>query len=108
MAGYTVAVIDKEAMELGAGNFSKIDRSAFVFAVLDGTDVDSGTSAEIGYACARGKKVVGYRGDFRMSADAGACTVNLQVEAAIELAGGHAHQDMDNAVSELVVLASGP
>ena len=38
-------------------------------AVLDGTDVDSGTAAEIGYAFARGKLIVGYRGDFRLSAD---------------------------------------
>ena len=34
-----------------------------VVAVLDGADVDSGTAAEIGYAFARGKLIVGYRGD---------------------------------------------
>ena len=57
-------------------------------AVLDGTDVDSGTAAEIGYAFARGKLIVGYRGDFRLSADNEGSTVNLQVEYFIRASGG--------------------
>ena len=59
-----------------------------MFAVLDGTDVDSGTAAEIGYAFARGKKILGYRGDFRLSADNEGATVNLQVEYFIRESGG--------------------
>ena len=57
-------------------------------AVLDGADVDSGTAAEIGYAFARGKLIVGYRGDFRLSADNEGGTVNLQVEYFIRESGG--------------------
>ena len=74
--------------EIGAGNTRAIDRSDAVFAVLDGVDVDSGTAAEIGYAFARGKPILGYRGDFRLSADNEGSTVNLQVEYFIRKSGG--------------------
>jgi nucleoside 2-deoxyribosyltransferase len=56
--------------------------------VLDGTDVDSGTASEIGYAYARGKLIVGYRGDFRLSSDNEGGIVNLQVEHFIRASGG--------------------
>lgn len=74
--------------EIAAVNRAAIDRADGVIAVLDGTDVDSGTAAEIGYAFARGKLVVGYRGDFRLSADNEGSTVNLQVEFFIRESGG--------------------
>ena len=61
---------------------------ALILAVLDGTDVDSGTAAEIGYAFAKGKPILGYRGDFRLSADNDGSTVNLQVEYFIRQSGG--------------------
>lgn len=59
-----------------------------MLAVLDGPDADSGTVAEIGYAFARGKKIVGYRGDFRLAGDNVGSTVNLQVEHLIEASSG--------------------
>src|SRR5262245_46151779 len=65
--------------EMGATNRAAIDRAHGMIAILDGVDVDSGTAAEIGYAFARGKLIVGYRGDFRLSADNEGSTVNLQV-----------------------------
>jgi nucleoside 2-deoxyribosyltransferase len=74
--------------QIGATNRAAIDRAQAVFAVLDGTDVDSGTAAEIGYAFARGKKILGYRGDFRLSADNDGAMVNLQVEYFIRESGG--------------------
>jgi nucleoside 2-deoxyribosyltransferase len=74
--------------EMGATNRAAIDASDGVVAILDGTDVDSGTAAEIGYAFARGKLIVGYRGDFRLSADNEGSTVNLQVEFFIHESGG--------------------
>ncbi|MEH2513475.1 nucleoside 2-deoxyribosyltransferase [Nitrobacteraceae bacterium AZCC 1564] len=55
---------------------------------LDGVDVDSGTAAEIGYGFARGKRIIGYRGDFRLSADNEGSIVNLQVEYFIRASGG--------------------
>ena len=74
--------------EIGARNRSAIDGARAVVAVLDGVDVDSGTAAEIGYAFARGKLIVGYRGDFRLSADNEGGAVNLQVEYFIRESGG--------------------
>jgi nucleoside 2-deoxyribosyltransferase len=75
-------------VEIGGNNRAAIDRCDLVFAVLDGTDVDSGTAAEIGYAFAKGKPIIGYRGDFRLSADNDGSTVNLQVEYFIRQSGG--------------------
>lgn len=69
-------------------NSNAIDRADAVLAVLDGTDVDSGTAAEIGYAFGRHKPILGYRGDFRISADNEGATVNLQVEYFIRQSGG--------------------
>lgn len=74
--------------EIGRLNTSEIDKCDLVLAVLDGTDVDSGTAAEVGYAYARGKKILGYRGDLRLSADNEGSTVNLQVEYFIRESGG--------------------
>jgi nucleoside 2-deoxyribosyltransferase len=73
---------------IGAKNAALIDAADMVLAVLDGTDVDSGTAAEIGYAFARGRPILGYRGDFRLSADNEGSTVNLQVEYFITASGG--------------------
>lgn len=75
-------------MEIARKNAEAIDACDAILAVLDGADVDSGTAAEIGYAAARGKPIVGYRGDFRLSADNEGATVNLQVEFFIVTSGG--------------------
>jgi nucleoside 2-deoxyribosyltransferase len=84
-------------VEIGGNNRAAIDRCDLVFAVLDGVDVDSGTAAEIGYAFAKGKPILGYRGDFRLSADNEGSIVNLQVEYFIRQSGG----DIITAVAEL-------
>jgi nucleoside 2-deoxyribosyltransferase len=89
-------------LEMGATNRAAIDRAHGVVAVLDGTDVDSGTAAEIGYAFARGKFIVGYRGDFRLSADNEGSVVNLQVEYFIRASGGtivERHEDLGPALA---------
>jgi nucleoside 2-deoxyribosyltransferase len=75
-------------VEIGSNNRAGIDRCDLVFAVLDGVDVDSGTASEIGYAFAKGKPILGYRGDFRLSADNEGSIVNLQVEYFIRQSGG--------------------
>lgn len=74
--------------QIGKTNRNAIDGADALVAVLDGVDVDSGTAAEIGYAYARGKPIVGYRGDFRLSADNIGSIVNLQVEYFIQASGG--------------------
>ena len=89
--------------EMGATNRAAID-VATALAVLDGVDVDSGTAAEIGYAFARGKLIVGYRGDFRLSADNEGSTVNLQVEYFIRESGGtivERYEDLEPALAPL-------
>jgi nucleoside 2-deoxyribosyltransferase len=75
-------------VEIGTSNRAAIDACDLVFAVLDGVDVDSGTAAEIGYAFAKAKPIIGYRGDFRLAADNEGSTVNLQVEYFIRASGG--------------------
>jgi len=74
--------------EIGANNRAAIDDARGIVAILDGADVDSGTAAEIGYAFARGKLIVGYRGDSRVSADNEGGVINLQVEYFIRQSGG--------------------
>jgi nucleoside 2-deoxyribosyltransferase len=74
--------------EIARNNQAAIDRCDALLAVLDGTDVDGGTAAEIGYAFARGKPIIGYRGDFRLAADNEGSIVNLQVEYFIRQSGG--------------------
>ena len=89
---------------IGETNQAAIDRAHGVVAVLDGVDVDSGTAAEIGYAFARGKLIVGYRGDFRLSADNEGSLVNLQVEFFILRSGGRIverYQDLGPALQPL-------
>lgn len=74
--------------EIAETNRRAIERADAVVAVLDGSDVDSGTAAEIGFAFARGKRIVGYRSDFRRTGDNEGATVNLQVEYFIRASGG--------------------
>jgi len=74
--------------EIGRNNKKAIDKSDVLLAILDGSDVDSGTAAEIGYAFGRGKRILGYRGDFRLSADNEGSVVNVQVEYFILASGG--------------------
>jgi len=75
-------------VEIGRNNQEGLDKCDLVLAILDGTDVDSGTAAEIGYAFARGKIIFGYRGDFRLASDNEGSLVNLQVEYFIHKSGG--------------------
>jgi len=54
-----------------------IKKSDIILAVLDGTDADSGTSFEAGYALALGKKIIGLRTDFRNTGDDGGLNLML-------------------------------
>jgi Nucleoside 2-deoxyribosyltransferase len=87
--------------EIGESNKNAIDESDGIVAVLDGTDVDSGTAAEIGYGFAKGKPIFGYRGDFRLSADNEGGIVNLQVEYFIRASGGTIITEIDKLHGEL-------
>jgi len=88
----------------GVYNRELLDMCRAVFAVLDGTDVDSGTASEIGYACALGRPVTAWRSDLRMTGDNAGCVVNLQVQHFIESSGGAVHTDLGAAVEALRVV----
>jgi nucleoside 2-deoxyribosyltransferase len=88
-------------------NASMIASCDAVFAVLDGTDVDSGTAAEIGYACALGRPVVGWRGDLRSAGDNEGAVVNLQVQWFVERSGGRIERTLEAALDALVEVAGG-
>ncbi len=64
-------------------NEAAIMNSDIIVAVIDGTDVDSGTAWEIGFAYARGKPIFGLRTDFRTLGIEGA--VNLMIERSVVL-----------------------
>ncbi len=64
-------------------NLKAIDNSDLLVAVVDGTDVDSGTAWESGYAYARGTPVFGLRTEFRTLGIEG--TVNLMIERSVVL-----------------------
>ena len=72
---------------IGRRNTQLIHQAHGVVAVLDGADVDSGTAAEIGYATALGRWVLGYRGDRRPRGDTPGALVNLQVEYFVRMKG---------------------
>lgn len=88
----------------GAHNAQLIRDAAAVLAVLDGPDVDSGTAAEVGFAAALGRPVVGWRSDLRASGDNEATVVNLQVEYFIKVSGGAVFRQLDAAVDALAEL----
>lgn len=46
-------------------DLKKLEEASIIVALLDGSDVDSGTAVEIGYAFARGKKILGLLTDLR-------------------------------------------
>jgi nucleoside 2-deoxyribosyltransferase len=56
-----------------------IDWSDLVVACMDGPDPDSGTAWECGYAFGKGKPVVCYRTDFRITGDTKGAPYNLML-----------------------------
>jgi nucleoside 2-deoxyribosyltransferase len=90
---------------LGARNASLIKNSALLLAVLDGCDVDSGTSAEIGFASGLGHPIIGLRTDVRRTGDNDAAVVNLQVLYFIEQTGGGVFNNLDSAIAALSEVA---
>jgi nucleoside 2-deoxyribosyltransferase len=84
--------------QLGAANEELIRTADALLAILDGTDVDSGTAAEIGFAAALGHPTVGLRLDTRRTGDNAGVTVNLQVEHWLTLG---VHRTLDAAMMAL-------
>jgi nucleoside 2-deoxyribosyltransferase len=84
----TIKKLHEINQQIGENNAELIRTSDVVLAYLNGPDVDSGTAAEIGYAYGLGKKIYGFRDDFRLSGDNYGSKVNLQVEYFINASGG--------------------
>jgi uncharacterized protein (DUF952 family)/nucleoside 2-deoxyribosyltransferase len=93
---------------LGAANAASIESADAVLAVLDGSDVDSGTAAEIGFAAARGRLIVGLRTDTRETGDNEAAVVNLQILYFIEISGGRVITTVADAVAALSAASTHP
>jgi nucleoside 2-deoxyribosyltransferase len=56
-----------------------LDWADMIVACMDGPDPDSGTAWECGYAYAKGKPIVCYRTDFRISGDTEGSPYNLML-----------------------------
>jgi nucleoside 2-deoxyribosyltransferase len=82
-----LAAFARLAQQIGAANESAIRECDIILAVLDGTEVDSGCAAELGFAMAIGKRCFGLRTDWRDSGEFG-LPMNLQVLHFIEKSGG--------------------
>jgi nucleoside 2-deoxyribosyltransferase len=89
---------------VGEANEAMLRACDGVLAVLDGSDVDSGTAAEVGFACALGRPVVGWRSDVRAAGDNPGAIVNLQVEWFIERSGGRIERTLAAALDALVAV----
>lgn len=99
-------LLRKEAWKLldfkmGERNAIGIERAKGIVAILDGIDVDSGTAGEIGYGSAQGKKILGYKGDFRLTSENEGTLVNLQVEYFIKRNGGKIITSLDELIPAL-------
>ena len=94
----------KADMIIGRNNQKGIDAADIVIACLDGVDMDSGTAAEIGYAFAKGKKIFGYRSDFRNAGDNPGTQVNLQVAFFILQSGGTIAPSLEMLLKDLRAL----
>ena len=69
----------KRAKAIFAMDVAALDAADMVIACMDGPDPDSGTAWECGYAYAKGKPIVCYRTDFRLSGDTEGAPYNLML-----------------------------
>jgi len=84
--------------EIYLNNRVGIKKSQGGIFILDGVDVDSGTSFEMGVMSEQGKPMIGYRGDFRTSGDNDASEVNLMLTESIKEKSGIICHTLDELV----------
>ena len=99
-----LAALAEMSRIIGARNRRLLADATAVLAVLDGSDIDSGVAAEIGWAAARGTPVVGWRSDFRL-AEHEASRINIQVEDFVVASGGRLVTSLDEGLAVLDSLA---
>ena len=83
-----VSAFARIAKDIGASNENGIRESDILLGVLDGSEVDSGTAVEIGFAAGIGLRCYGLRTDWREVGDLLGLPINLQVLHFIEKSGG--------------------
>ena len=70
---------DKTARAIFEMDVAAVDWADMVVACMDGPDPDSGTAWECGYTYAKGKPIVCYRTDFRITGDTEGAPYNLML-----------------------------
>ncbi len=88
------------ALDVGDRNAAAIRSCTLLAAYLEGQEADSGTVAEVGYACGRGLACFGLRSDLRLAGESGVA-LNLQVESLIVASGGEIVTSLDALVAVL-------
>lgn len=88
---------------IGDNNDKGIQSCDILLALLDGPDADSGTCGETGYAAGLGRKIEGYRNDFRLAADNEGSVVNLQIEHFVRKGGGVISRSLEELKERMLV-----
>ena len=103
LAGVTAAGIAAQRalwLDIGRRNAEAIRSCSLLAAYLEGQEPDSGTVAEVGYACGLGLTCFGLRSDLRQAGEPGVA-LNLQVEALIVESGGEIVESLSALVAAL-------
>jgi nucleoside 2-deoxyribosyltransferase len=87
-------------LDIGRRNAEAIRSCSLLAAYLEGQEPDSGTVAEVGYACGLGLTCFGLRSDLRQAGEPGVA-LNLQVEALIVESGGEIVESLPALVAAL-------
>lgn len=87
--------IKEAASFTGRVNADGIRAANLLLAVLDGTEPDSGTVAEVGFAAGIGKRCFGLRTDIRDCGDLPGLALNLQLLHFIEYSGGRLFRSIE-------------
>jgi nucleoside 2-deoxyribosyltransferase len=93
---------------VAARNESLLRSATVVFAVLDGPDADAGTAADVGFACALAKPIVGWRSDIRGTAPGMEGPLSPNLMHMVKLHGGSLHTDLGTAISAVAHILAAP
>ncbi len=93
---------EEEKARLFSEDLKALDECNVVVAVLDGNDVDSGVAFELGYAYAKGKRIIGIRTDHRCFSPLE--EVNLMLEVPAEILKAESFEEL---VQKLVKALAG-
>ena len=92
------AGLGEDVEEIFKKDFSGLDKCDILVAVLNGSDLDSGTAWEIGYAYSRKIKIIGIIDDIRISKD----RLNVMIANSVEIV-----DSMDKLKKRLIEIKNG-